>query len=104
MISISSLTVEAANAWKKRAPYVGVGIMILWGLGLICVIPWTKSYQTSQVVLGSLGFLIVTIASLATFFYIDFLEGYVKDLANEIRVLNEILEDERSKIRRQSKC
>lgn len=98
MISISTIKLAEADSWKKRAPLLGLGLMFLWAIGLACFHQWIDARPVMPQILGWAGYLIVTVTCMGLYSYMNFLENFSQELFHEIRVLNEVLEEERARI------
>ena len=69
MISIDAATFAEADSWKKKSPFLGLGIMFLWGIGLACFHEWIDVKPLMPQIIGWAGYLLVTVTCIGLYFY-----------------------------------
>ena len=68
------------NFSSRYIGLIGLGLMFMWGSALMPWIDFSRSHHVAPQLMGFLGACLVSATGLATFLYVNFLEGEVKRL------------------------
>lgn len=99
MISYSKVAHTEQGLWTKLSPYLGLGLVLLWGISLISCYQWVDTKPLLTQLIGLLGVLLATVSAIGLFVYINHLEQLTQTLDRQILALNQILDTERNKSR-----
>lgn len=97
---MDSLEKTEYEQWKKRAGWVGLAMVFVWGMALFACVPSSGSLRGYGQFFVIIPGLIISGSCLAMFLYVSFLEKLVLSQERKLQLKDEYIEELRFQLKR----